>query len=88
MLAALATPFAPAAVFALVMSVVSAFYYLRLIKTMWFDPAPAGRTDRSPVEASGVAYAAALFSIPIVIPALAALDPLARIAASSFLGLG
>ena len=85
--AALATPMAPAAVFALVMSVVAAFYYLRLIKTMWFD-APAGAApDRSPVEARGVAYAAAIFSFPLVLPALALLEPAARLASQAFTGL-
>ena len=67
----------------LLSSVVAAFYYLRLIKTMWFEPA-VGPTDRSPGEAKGVAYAAALFSFPVVIPALAALDPLSRLAAAAF----
>ncbi len=73
----------PVAVVGLLSSVVAAFYYLRLIKTMWFDPAP-GRVDRAPGEATGIAYAAALFSFPVVIPALALLDPLAGLAASSF----
>ena len=67
---------------------VAAFYYLKLIKRMWFDAPASGVPDRSPAEASGVAYAAALFSFPVVMPALAALDPLARAAASAFLGLG
>jgi NADH-quinone oxidoreductase subunit N len=67
----------------LLSSVVAAFYYLRLIKTMWFEPA-VGPTDASPGEAKGVAYAAALFSFPVVIPALAALDPLSRLAAAAF----
>ncbi|RZJ74671.1 MAG: NADH-quinone oxidoreductase subunit NuoN, partial [Brevundimonas sp.] len=37
----------------LVASVVAGFYYLRIIKVMWFDPAPEGTeaTDPSPVEA-------------------------------------
>jgi NADH-quinone oxidoreductase subunit N len=71
----------------LLSSVVAAFYYLRLIKTMWFDTLPAGPTDRSPVEARGVAFAAALFSFPVAMPALALLEPLARRAATAFLGL-
>src|SRR3984957_18501320 len=71
----------------LVSSVVAAFYYLRLIKVMWFDP-PAGAVDASPADATGVAYAAAIFSMPVGLAALIGLDPLARIAASAFSGLG
>jgi NADH-quinone oxidoreductase subunit N len=74
------------AVIGLVSSVVAAFYYLRLIKMMWFDPAP-GAVDASPADAKGVAYAAALFSFPVVLVALVFLDPLASLAASAF-GLG
>ncbi len=51
------------------------------------DP-PAGRVDASPADATGVAYAAAIFSFPVVLVALIALDPLAKIAASAFFGLG
>jgi NADH-quinone oxidoreductase subunit N len=74
------------AVIGLVSSVVAAFYYLRLIKVMWFDPAP-GAVDAAPADAKGVAYAAALFSFPVVLVALIALDPAARNAAAAF-GLG
>ena len=74
------------AVIGLVSSVVAAFYYLRLIKVMWFDPAP-GPVDAAPADAKAVAYAAALFSFPLVMAALIWLDPLARTAASAF-GLG
>ncbi len=73
------------AVLGLVSSVVAAFYYLRLIKVMWFDPAP-GATDRAPAFAKGVAYAAALFSFPVVMLALIALDPAAATAAAAFAG--
>ncbi len=78
--AALKAGLAPVAVAALVGSVVAAFYYLRLIKVMWFDPSP-GATDAPPAEASAVAYAAALFGFPVVLFALMALDPLAHTAA-------
>jgi hypothetical protein len=54
---------------------------------MWFDPPPAGRTDRSPVEASGTAYVAALFATSVVF-VLGLVEPLARTAATAFLGLG
>ncbi len=70
------------AVAGLVLSVVAAFYYLRLVKTMWFDP-PAGAVDASPFDAKAVAYAAALFSFPVVLVALAFLDPAATAAAAA-----
>jgi len=73
----------PAAVYGLVMSVAAAFYYLRIIKTMWFD-APEGETDAPPLDARLVALGAAAFSFPLVIPALAVLDPLALAAAKAF----
>jgi NADH-quinone oxidoreductase subunit N len=72
-----------AAVIGLVGSVVAAFYYLRLIKVMWFDQAP-GQTDAPAPEARFVAIALALFSFPIVLGALALLDPLAHAAAAAF----
>ena len=71
------------AVLGLVSSVVAAFYYLRLIKVMWFDPS-AGETDAAPMFAKSVAYAAALFSFPVVMLALVALDPAAAAAAAAF----
>ena len=72
----------PAAVAGLALSVVAAFYYLRLVKTMWFDP-PAGAVDASPWDARAVAYAAALFSFPLVLVALAFLDSAATAAAAA-----
>lgn len=81
--AAIAAGLWPVAVFGLVTSVVAAFYYLRMVKTMWFDPSP-GHTDPAPADARTIAAAAALFSFPVVLPALAALDPLARAAAAAF----
>ena len=75
----------PFAVIGLVSSVVAAFYYLRLIKVMWFDPA-SGEVDPAPAYAKGVAYVAALFSFPAVMLALIALDPAATAAASAFAG--
>ena len=74
------------AVVGLVSSVVAAFYYLRLIKVMWFD-APVSAVDKPPADAKGVAYAAALFSMPAVLVALIFLDPLAKSAATAF-GIG
>ncbi len=69
----------------LVASVVAAFYYLRIIKLMWFDPSP-GETGKSPTEARWVAYASAAFAFVLVWFALPLLDPATRVAASS-LGL-
>jgi NADH-quinone oxidoreductase subunit N len=84
--AALSAGLWPVAVFGLVTSVIAAFYYLRMVKTMWFDPSP-GQTDPTPIDAKTIALGAALFSFPVVLPALAVLDPLARSAAAAF-GLG
>jgi NADH-quinone oxidoreductase subunit N len=72
----------PVAVAGLVLSVVAAFFYLRIIKVMWFDP-PVGETDNPPMDAKLVAYAAALFSFPVVIFALGALDTAAKTAAAA-----
>ena len=71
------------AVIALIGSVVAAFYYLRLIKVMWFDAAPAA-TDKPPLEARAIAIALALFTFPVVLVALTFLDPLAAAAAAAF----
>ena len=70
----------------LVASVVAGFYYLRMIKLMWFDPAPDGTelTDASPVEAKTVAWLAAAFSFPIVMVALTWIEPLARAASAGY----
>ena len=82
--AAIGAGLAPAAVIALVGSVVAAFYYLRLIRVMWFDPAP-GQTDAPPREAVAITYASALFAFPAVMIALVALYPWARTAADSLI---
>ena len=74
-----------AAVAGLVGSVVAAFYYLRLIKVMWFDGA-SGATDKPPFEAKAIAIALALFAFPVVLLALVWLDPAAAEAARA-LGL-
>ncbi len=70
----------------LVASVVAGFYYLRIIKLMWFDPAPEGveAIDRSPIEAKTIAIGAALFSFPLVMVALTWLEPLTRAAAVGY----
>jgi NADH-quinone oxidoreductase subunit N len=71
------------AVLGLVGSVVAAFYYLKLVKMIWFDDT-AGAVDKPPVEAYAVALIAALFSLPLVMVALTWLEPLARAAAGIF----
>ena len=81
--AAIAAGLWPLAVFGLVMSVVAAFYYLRIVKVVWLDQS-LGAVDTTPVDARTVAAASALFSFPFVLPALAALDPLAKVAAAAF----
>jgi NADH-quinone oxidoreductase subunit N len=75
-----------AAVAALVGSVVAAFYYLRLIKMMWLDPAPGpapATTDAPAGGAVAVAYVTALFALPVVMFVMFALDPLAQAAANA-----
>jgi NADH-quinone oxidoreductase subunit N len=71
------------AVIGLIGSVVAAFYYLRLIKAMWFDGS-AGATDRPPFEAKAIAVGMALFAFPLVLIALTWLDPAAAKAAQAF----
>lgn len=69
----------------LVASVVAAFYYLRIIKLMWFDP-PVDEVpfDAAPVEARTIAIAGAAFAFPLVIVGLTWIEPLSRVAATSF----
>jgi NADH-quinone oxidoreductase subunit N len=80
--AAIGAGLGPIAVAALVGSVVAAFYYLKLIKVMWLDPAP-GRTDAPAAGATVATYASALFAFPVVLVALISLDPLAKAAAAA-----
>ena len=80
--AAIGAGLAPVAVIALIGSVIAAFYYLRLIKIMWLDPA-SGATDKPAGEAVAVTYASALFAFPLVMVALIALYPWARAAAAA-----
>jgi len=72
-----------AAVLGLVGSVVAAFYYLRLIKAIWFD-ASTGSVDAPSPSARAVGFAAAIFSFPIVLVALIWIDPAAKAAAAAF----
>ncbi len=83
--AALDAGLAWAAVAALVGSVVAAFYYLRLIKVMWFDAAPSA-TDKPAFDAQAIAIGGALFSFPVAVVALVWLDPVSRAAAAVFGG--
>jgi NADH-quinone oxidoreductase subunit N len=73
------------AVAGLVGSVVAAFYYLRLIKVMWFD-ASIGRTDQPQGGAQAIALASGLFAFPVVVVALYWLNDAAANAAAA-LGL-
>ena len=75
------------AVAGLLASVVAAFYYLRIIKIMWFDASVGAATDRSPSEARWIAIAASVFSFPLVLVALYYLDRSAGLAARG-LGFG
>jgi NADH-quinone oxidoreductase subunit N len=79
--AALDAGLAWAAIIALVGSVVAAFYYLRLIKVMWFDAAP-GAVETPAFSARAIAIGGALFSFPVGLVALVWLDPLSKAAAA------
>ena len=79
--AALDSGLAWAAILALVGSVVAAFYYLRLIKVMWFDAAP-GAVETPAFSARTIAIGGALFSFPVGLVALVWLDPLSKAAAA------
>ncbi len=69
----------------LVASVVAAFYYLRIIKLMWFDAPPTDvKTDPAPIEAKVIAFACAAFAFPLVIVGLTWLEPLTRAAVAGF----
>ncbi|RZJ84332.1 MAG: NADH-quinone oxidoreductase subunit N, partial [Brevundimonas sp.] len=71
----------------LVASVVAAFYYLRIIKLMWFDePQSEAKTDKAPFEAKSIGWLSAAFAFPLVIAALSFIEPAARAAASGFGG--
>ncbi len=69
----------------LVASVVAAFYYLRIIKLMWFDaPLDETPTDKAPPAAQWIGWACAAFAFPLVIVGLTWLEPLTRAAATGF----
>jgi NADH-quinone oxidoreductase subunit N len=72
----------------LVASVVAAFYYLRIIKVIWFDtPEFDVRTDKASAGAQWIGWAAAAFSFPVLLIALTWLEPLTRAAAAG-VGIG
>lgn len=63
--AAVAAGLFPLAVIGVVASVIGAYYYLRIVKTMFFDePAGSWANDAQPVE-SGLIALSALFVSPI-----------------------
>lgn len=66
----------------LVASVVAAFYYLRIVKLIWFDPSP-GDTDPSPAYARWTVFACAAFALPVVLVAIGWLDGAAGRAAAA-----
>jgi NADH-quinone oxidoreductase subunit N len=69
----------------LVASVVAAFYYLRILKLMWFDaPLDDVGTDAAPVESQWIGWACAAFTFPLVIVGLMYLEPLTKAAAAGF----
>lgn len=71
------------ALLGLVSSVVAAFYYLRILKVMWFDPSPS-ETGRAPAETRWIGFAAAAFGAIGVWIVLRPLDVAAWVAAGSF----
>lgn len=75
----------PYAALGLAASVISAFYYLRIIKLMWFDTSEI-MFDKSPFEARLIGIAAAIFAFPLVWIALTYLYPLAMRASNGFVG--
>ncbi|RYG18534.1 MAG: NADH-quinone oxidoreductase subunit N, partial [Caulobacteraceae bacterium] len=75
----------PVAAAGLVASVVAAFYYLRILKLMWFDaPVDDIATDAAPVEAKWIGWACAAFAFPLVIVGLTWLEPLTKVASAGF----
>ncbi len=73
------------AAFGLLTGVVAAFYYLRLVKTIWFDPAP-GEADVPPLDAKLIAYASAIWAFPVFYVVVSLIEPYAAQAGRS-LGL-
>ena len=63
----------------------AAFYYLRIIKLMWFDaPVDEVVADKAPVEAQWIGWACAAFAFPLVIVGLTWLEPLTKAASAGF----
>jgi NADH-quinone oxidoreductase subunit N len=79
--AALAAGEWPIAIAGLVLSVVAAFFYLRIVKVIWFDAPPEGVADKEPLDAKIVGGALALFSTLPVVLALGGLQTIATAAA-------
>lgn len=72
----------------LVASVVAAFYYLRIIKVMWFDaPASDVATDKAPAMPQWIGWASAAFAFPVILIAITWLEPLTKAAAAG-VGVG
>jgi NADH-quinone oxidoreductase subunit N len=68
------------AVIGVLLSVVAAYYYLRIIKIMYFDDATAERFEPMPTTLAAVLGVSGIFLIPFYLPPL---DTLANSAANS-----
>jgi NADH-quinone oxidoreductase subunit N len=66
-----------------VASVVAGFYYLRILKLIWFD-APQVQFDSSPSEARLVAIILAIIAFPVMMVALSLIYPVAERAGALF----
>jgi NADH-quinone oxidoreductase subunit N len=73
----------PYAAAGLVASVVAGFYYLRILKLIWFD-APQVQFDSSPSEARLVAIILAIIAFPVMMVALSLIYPVAERAGALF----
>jgi NADH-quinone oxidoreductase subunit N len=73
----------PLAVIGVIASVVAAYYYLRIVKTMYFDEAAVPVAGRQSLAGGAVIAAAALFCSPLGMLLIPALVGAARAAAAS-----
>jgi NADH-quinone oxidoreductase subunit N len=72
----------PLAIFGAVMSVISAFYYLKLVKIMWFDPEAPALDRTQPWAGLAAGFAAVLVLAGIA--ALGYVEAAAKAAATAF----
>jgi NADH-quinone oxidoreductase subunit N len=83
-LAAVKSGFYGLAVFGVLSSVVAAFYYLRIIKIMYFDEAPSNIIYAMPYEMKIVAFASGIFNLLFLISLSPVLDWATKAAAIFF----